>query len=129
MKKKMGDEYERILSSGSNQIRWNDRMLIQNFLAGRIRTNPYHAHQPKARIVLHETTRPISGTETDRLCMEYIIFEMDFVTGKWRKLRRTTQRLNEQCQDHMHASTGIWDANGNRSPENNFNSILEAPMR
>lgn len=124
--------YDRIMSSGSNQAQWTDRMLIQDFLMGKLKTNPWHPHHCKARIVLNETARPLP--DPHRLSMEYIIFEMDFRNGKWRKLRRTTKRLIsaeiQHCEtdENVVYDTGIWDANGNRVVKNNC-EIEHAPLR
>ena len=128
--------YDRIISSGSNQLSHVDQMLIQDFLRGKVKTNPYHPHRPKTRIVLNEVAHPLPNL--NRLSMEYIILELDFEYGKWRKIKRTTKRLLypdvviEQCESDENASTGIWDANGNRRAvkiDHNINQNIQAPLR
>ena len=104
---KMETTYHRILSSGCNLLSHRDNMFIRRFLSGQARSHPFDTSRKIYRISFHETLHESpNGTGAWR---EYIVFEVNFDTGSWRKLRRTVTRVN--TQNNVIKDKGV-DANG-----------------
>lgn len=111
----MDGEAERIFASGTNRLSFSDFDLIMDFLEGRINKHPSHPTRIVQRITLHEVTHQDSQ---GKMLVQRIIFEMNFLTRHWRKLRRSCTRSATECNDVDLQCFDIprgWDANGNRS--------------
>lgn len=119
----------RVFQDQTNVLKRDDRELIIEFLNGRLRVNPFDPTTSLHRIILNESKHkdPLHPTRTT---IEQIVFEMNFTSGHWRKLRRKAvvrdvvpaERLEDQpskdeCPGAEWWSGRIpagWDSNGNR---------------
>jgi len=77
----------RVFQDQTNVLKPNDREMIVEFLNGRLRVNPRDSSAPLHRIILNESRTKEAHNPT-RTTIEQIVFEMNFASGHWRKLRR-----------------------------------------
>ena len=100
--------HERIFETGTNCLSDADRAMIEDFLSCRIRSHPY-SDSNVLRVKMDETAHAHSSGRG--VMIESIIFEMNFVSGHWRKVRRKKHcGFNETMPIQ---SSSHWDCNGN----------------
>lgn len=119
----------RVFQDQTNVLKRDDRELIVEFLNGRLRVNPFDPSTSLHRIILNEAKHkdPLHPTRTT---IEQIVFEMNFTSGHWRKLRRkavvrdavASERFEEHVSKDEHPGAewwsgripAGWDSNGNK---------------
>ncbi|KAJ1916525.1 hypothetical protein H4219_003740 [Mycoemilia scoparia] len=75
----------------SNALTYADSHIILNFLSGRDVEAHRNDQKPVRDIVLNRVTRP-DPTNDSKVLIEQIIFQVNYSTGEWRKLKRTAKR-------------------------------------
>ena len=83
-----------VLGSSTNRVTAASRQTVQGFLSGRDRTatgtQPAAATGGKLDVPLHET--PKQGAAVEEGLFTVLVLELDYNTGKHRKLKRTVRR-------------------------------------
>jgi len=76
-----------------NQLSTSDRQLIIDFLSGN-HENPNSADEPIKQIILHQEV--VVSPDGCQTVFEQLIFEINYLKGTWRKLRRKRNISNKE---------------------------------